>query len=651
MRKILIVFVFSAFLFATLNADDEKTDEFDKFTDKLLSIEIPRDEFSAEGEKLSAFKQTAFLISKTGVCASFVGDRMPESILNILAVYNGKEEAILPLLAHEGFVFFKLRFIDTTEFFKFSQQKIEKGNKVTHLGKDKTVIAMPGQVSVREKKGVQEFFTLADVDIAQGGPVINSVGEVVGITSVGKISSVIGKFYPVSEILKVMARRFSNVSVDGTLAPGEKITVKGDFIDFGLDDVKDSFIEVFVENKKIQTAKFHTDAGKITSEFTLKSPETKKNSETSKKIPVIVKLVDGKQIAGVCHAENLYFEASGNEIMLSTADVTKIIIDHVGNLVAPQDTVGTREDGELLLKFLFEKFKIIVDGKETTFERKNVKEILLGKVEIPYKMRLVWVSKEKIIHSFNIEEFLTDSTKKKYQWHLPTPEIKPKGPNLVQNAGFDELDKDNFAKFWQRQDDVTSMIEEEKDAWGDTKNMVLHLKSDVLKDEYFKRLEQMSEDPIPPAFKPTKVTEKMKYKAIGASYGVSFYSDPIKIKKGITYLLEIDEKGSMQGVLFHSKIFVKGYKRMIYKGKMRDQVLYKIYMPCRNASGTWEHFSQVFSPTYRTPDVDFIKVMIFAYWPIGDYYYDNVSIREVGDHNIYNKHIHDDKKIPMKSDK
>ncbi|MCD4656854.1 MAG: hypothetical protein K8S87_04855, partial [Planctomycetes bacterium] len=95
----------------------------------------------------------------------------------------------------------------------------------------------------------------------------------------------------------------------------------------------------------------------------------------------------------------------------------------------------------------------------------------------------------------------------------------------------------------------------------------------------------------------------------------------------------------------------KGYKRMMYKGKMRNRVLYKMYMPCRNASGTWEHFSQVFSPTYRTPDVDFIKVMIFAYWPIGDYYYDNVSIREVGDHNIYNKHIHDDKKIPMKHDK
>ncbi|MCK5347377.1 MAG: hypothetical protein KAR20_28400, partial [Candidatus Heimdallarchaeota archaeon] len=372
------------------------------------------------------------------------------------------------------------------------------------------------------------FFTLTDVDIAQGGPVINSAGEVVGITSVGKIASVIGKFHPISEIQEVMAPRFSNIFVDGTLTPGEKITIKGDFIDFGLDDVKDSFVEVFVEDKKIQTAKFSSNDSKISSEFTLKTPENAK-SEATKGVPVIVKLVDGKQIAGVCNAENLYFEASGNEIKLPSADVKKIIIEHVGSLVEPQDTVETKEDGEFLIKFLFEKFKIEVDGKETTFKRKDVKEILFAKHEIPYKMRLVWHDKQGIAHSFKIEDFLTDSTKKKYQWHLPTPEIKPKGPNLVQNAGFNEFDKEKFVKFWQRQDDLTSMIEKEQNGWGGGKNMVLHLKSDVLKDEYFKRLKQMSEEPIPPAFKPTKVTDKTKYDAIGASYGVSFYSEQIKI--------------------------------------------------------------------------------------------------------------------------
>ncbi|MCD4656625.1 MAG: hypothetical protein K8S87_03675, partial [Planctomycetes bacterium] len=497
MRKFLKIIVVFTLIFASLNADNEKTDEFDKFADKLLSIEIPHDEFSAEGEKLVPFKQTAFLISKTGVCASYVGERMPESILNILAIYKEKEQPILPLLAHDGFVFFKLRFVKNTDFFKFSAAKIKKGNKVVHLGNDKSVIAKHGKISVREKKGIREYFSTAKVDIAQGGPVINSAGKVVGITSVGKNALLEGKFHPISEIKEVMARRFSNVSVDGTLAAGEKINIKGDFIDFGLDDVKYSLIEVIVDNKKIQDAKFSLNAGKILTEFILKTPETAEEPATND-IPVIVKLEDGKQIAGVCKSENLYFEASGNEIKLPSADVVKIIIDHVGSLVTPQDTVETREDGELLLKFLFEKFKIVVNGKETTFERKNVKEILFGKTEIPYKMRLVWHNKQGVAHSFKIEEFLADSTKKKYQWHLPTPEIKPKGQNLVQNSGFDELDKDKFVKCWQRQDSVTSMIEKEKDGWGGAKNKVLHLKSDVLKEEYFKRLEQMNEDPIPP---------------------------------------------------------------------------------------------------------------------------------------------------------
>jgi len=650
MQKFLFLIILIMFAFASINADNENTGAYDKFADMLLKIEIPNNEYSAEGEKLEPFAQTAFLISKTGVCVSYVGERMPESILNILAIYKGKEVPILPLLAQDGFVIFKLRFIDSTDFFTLAEHDPKQGETVIHLGKTDSVTHKAGKVLIDKKTGEHEFYTNSKVEIEQGGPVINSAGNLIGVTRVGEATKNRGEFIPKSEILKVLERRFSNVSVEGTLAEGELIKISGELIDFGLDDYKDSFVEVIVDEKTLQTSHFKLNDGKLSTEVRLTGPE-KADSPSSDGIPTIVKLKNGKQIAGLCKAENLYFEASGNEIELATKEINKIIVDHVGELVTPQDTVETKSDGELMLKFLFNKFKILVGKEEKTFARKDVEEIIFGKTEIPYRLRLVWTDTKNVKHSFSIEEFLADTTKKKYQWELPTPEIKPKGPNLVQNPGFQELDDDKFVKNWQKQDGVTSMIEKSKNDWGGKDNFVLHLKSDVLETEYFKRLEQMSENPIPPPFVPTKVTEKMKFKTIGASYGVSFYSDEIKIKKGITYLLEIDEKGAMAGTMFHAKIFVKGYKRLIYKGKERDRVLYKMYMPCRNASGTWEHFSQVFSPTYRTPDVDFIKVMIFAYWPIGDYYFDNVSIREVGDHNIYNKHIHDDKKIPMKSDK
>jgi|GEM_PF-1584854 len=54
--------------------------------------------------------------------------------------------------------------------------------------------------------------------------------------------------------------------------------------------------------------------------------------------------------------------------------------------------------------------------------------------------------------------------------------------------------------------------------------------------------------------------------------------------------------------------------------------LYDTYVNCFVDGAAWTHFDQVFHPTRRTPKVTEMRVMLFAYWPPGVYWFDNVSV-------------------------
>ena len=139
-KKILILtfFLLIGFIYADEGKNDQESDS-GKLPDKLIAIEIPHDEFTPEGEKYPPFNQTAFLISSSGVAVSYIGNRMPPSILNLLSIYKGKETPILPLLSYRGFVIFKLRFIHKTPCFKLADKLPENKSSITHIGfiKDK----------------------------------------------------------------------------------------------------------------------------------------------------------------------------------------------------------------------------------------------------------------------------------------------------------------------------------------------------------------------------------------------------------------------------------------------------------------------------------------------------------------------------------
>jgi len=190
--------------------------------------------------------------------------------------------------------------------------------------------------------------------------------------------------------------------------------------------------------------------------------------------------------------------------------------------------------------------------------------------------------------------------------------------NLVPNGDF-EKGKRAVPLHWQRPDGLCSFWVRDKKREG----YCLKIDTDVLKDQYRARQKELKKRPLapPPKKKPTK---GKKFLTVAAFEGVAYYSDWIAVKPNITYTLSVDvrvEKGRKT-----PKVFVKGYIEDKKRPPgYRRRVQYKKFLDCP-ASTEWKTFSMSFNPTSHTPKVKWIRVMLYAYWPPGTYYFDNVRV-------------------------
>lgn len=105
---------------------------------------------------------------------------------------------------------------------------------------------------------------------------------------------------------------------------------------------------------------------------------------------------------------------------------------------------------------------------------------------------------------------------------------------------------------------------------------------------------------------------------IAATYGLSYYSDPMPVATGQAYRISFRYKGPSGG----AKVWVRGYGTL--RGEERR--LYDTIVNCRVPNQGWTRFSQAFHPTKHTPGVRTIRVMLYAYWPPGVYWFDDVAI-------------------------
>lgn len=104
---------------------------------------------------------------------------------------------------------------------------------------------------------------------------------------------------------------------------------------------------------------------------------------------------------------------------------------------------------------------------------------------------------------------------------------------------------------------------------------------------------------------------------IAATYGLSFYSDAFPIVAGTRYRVTVRYHGSGG-----AKVWVRGYGEKA--GKQRR--LYESQGACPAANDGWQDFTQDFDPTAHTPAVTTMKVMLFAYWPAGKSWFDDVRV-------------------------
>ena len=109
--------------------------------------------------------------------------------------------------------------------------------------------------------------------------------------------------------------------------------------------------------------------------------------------------------------------------------------------------------------------------------------------------------------------------------------------------------------------------------------------------------------------------------AVAETYGLSFYSDPIPVLPGQAYRISFDFKGASGG----AKVWVRGWGD--FQGEKRRR--WETIVNCYSKGTQWTHFSQEFFPTKSRPEVSEMRVMLYAYYPAGLYWFDNVSIEPI----------------------
>jgi len=197
--------------------------------------------------------------------------------------------------------------------------------------------------------------------------------------------------------------------------------------------------------------------------------------------------------------------------------------------------------------------------------------------------------------------------------------------NLVPNGSFQ---KGKLApEGWQQPDNLTTF-------WavrpgGERGDKCIMVDTDVYEAEVKEWHERRKRNPNARPPKKTPPTGE-KYNTIAGTYGVPFWSDEIPVRKGAAYRISADVKGTSKGDSF-PKVFVKGFADI----KGRPRKVYEFYLACRNTTGEWQSYtSRPFHPSRtigRNPTADRMKVMLYAYWPPGAYYFDNIRIEEVYD--------------------
>lgn len=194
--------------------------------------------------------------------------------------------------------------------------------------------------------------------------------------------------------------------------------------------------------------------------------------------------------------------------------------------------------------------------------------------------------------------------------HAGTPDLGAPD-NLVRNGGFEQADAEYPARpaHWDVPDGLGVIWAQAEGDHGKAIRMDTAISETRMVRQW--RTTGIDKWDIPDA----------EDNPIAATYGLSFYSATIPVTSGQCYRVSFDFKGRNNG----AKVWVRAYG--MFRGEKRRR--YEVLVNCRVPDQRWHRFSQDFHPTRRTPAVSEMKVMLYAYWPPGVYWFDNVRIEPV----------------------
>ena len=108
---------------------------------------------------------------------------------------------------------------------------------------------------------------------------------------------------------------------------------------------------------------------------------------------------------------------------------------------------------------------------------------------------------------------------------------------------------------------------------------------------------------------------------IAETYGLSLYSEAMPVTPGKTYRVTFDymsEKGTAGKLWFRAYADVNGQKKQVYF----------LTINC-DSNGAWKQFTGLCHPTKYRPNVSEFKIMLFAYYPPGVAWFDNIRVEAV----------------------
>jgi hypothetical protein len=212
------------------------------------------------------------------------------------------------------------------------------------------------------------------------------------------------------------------------------------------------------------------------------------------------------------------------------------------------------------------------------------------------------------------------------------PEGGPDPKSILANGGFEEgkTHPDGWhEKDFDGFDGLTCFWEKRPDGKG----MAVRVDTWVLLTEVYPRWELMKK--LPPGERPaaapkTEPVDKQKYQTVAGNDGVHVISAFVPVMADWEYRITVDVFSKKTGV----KVFTDGY--IVHRG--RDRSIYRNQKALgeepaeQKFLGRWHRYTWLFHPTRRkdgsplSPPPEKMRVKLFAYWPPGEVWFDNVSI-------------------------